>query len=206
MLFILHFYFTISFWIVQSKLFIFKILFKISENKLFYRHWYNLTVFYKLWTVLAILTNASFLSPPLSIYRERKHNRPCAITENCVSSSIRGNSISRCRLSCEDRVRDSCQDKRKEGGRKKRKQQDTVFGYVRVSPCEGKLFSHVSIPKTTFRKVKSFCISTKKFEWFSFFFFIYMYIYIKVRIRKNLFKLKNRKKKKITAEIEKQRE
>lgn len=63
-------------------------------------------------------------------------------------------------------------------------------------------FPRVSISKTTFRKVKS-CISTKKFEWFSFFFFIYMYIYIK---SKNLFKLKNRKKKKITAEIEKQGE
>lgn len=135
-----------------------------------------------------------FFSSPLSIYKKRKHNSLCAITENCVSSSIRGNSISRCRLSCEDRVRDSCQDKRKEGGRKKRKQQDTMFGYVGVSPCDGKLFSRVSIPKTTFRKVKSSCISTKKFEWFSFFFYIYKYIYIKSKNKKKSIRWKIGKK------------
>lgn len=131
----------------------------------------------------------------LSPFIERENTTVSAITENCVSSSIRGNSISRCRLSCEDRVRDSCQDKRKEGKRKKRKQQDTVFGYVRVSPCDGKLFSHVSIPKTTFRKVKSSCISTKKFEWFSFFPFIYMYIYIESKNKKKSIQIEKSEKK-----------
>lgn len=67
-------------------------------------------------------------------------------------------------------------------------------------------FPRVSIPKTTFRKVKS-CISTKKFERFSFFFFyIYMYIYIKSKNKKKSIQIEKSKKKKITAEIEKQGE